>query len=618
MKDISSIDFTKIGWDSKLDIGKAEAIRLGMLTDRSIYEPTWQALAEYVAPSRYVDTPPTDRNSIRKRSKQILDSTARLGIRTFVAGMMNGATSRARPWWTLVPIEERFNNPETERFLFQVVNTTNKTFEISNLYNVLPHSYKDLGIFGNSAYAMLPHPKTAFYFKYFPVGSYCIGTDSEGNVNQFQYDSAITVRQCVEMFGKLTASGHIDWTGMDPYVAMQYVLGNYHYSVVISTLIMPNPTPKPDSLLPDEAGKYVSYTWVRGVGNSIGNYLNPEFYTGFRYTNQIKREEMDPKLSKLVGEAAFLEVRAFDYFPVIANRWEVAPNGDYGIDSPVELAIGEIISLQGMERDRQDAVAKLVKPPMKGPVSLKRVHASIVSGGMTYLDEGSVKNAAFEPVFKVDPKIQELLQNKSEYQMIVRKALFEDIFLMMSGEQKLSHVTAQEIAERASEKLVAVGPALGQIDKDQNNRLVEHGVKLNYKVKGRMPPMPEYLKGAGFQPEYISILAQAQKASMINSQDNFTNYAAAVANLTQNPTVVKILDPIKMIRARASYLGVDPSMILTDDEFEQIVQAAAQKNMVANQQQQSLQSAEIAEKLSKAEPSPDNMLGQFAEMSRRI
>lgn len=617
-KEIPDIDFTKMGWNSRLDVGRAEAIRLGMLTDRSIYEPVWRALAEFVSPHRYIEEVPTGRNNTRKKAKQILDSTARLAIRTFVAGMMNGATSRARPWWTLIPIEERFNSPMTERLLFQVVNTTNKTFEVSNLYNILPQSYKDLGVFGNSAYAMLPHPKSAFFFKYFPVGSYCFGTDSEGTPNQFQYDFALSVRQCVEMFCNLTPSGHIDWRGMDPYVAQQYILGNYHYSVVLSTLIMPNATPKPDSLLPEEAGKYVSYTWVRGVGNSIGNYLNPEFYTGFRYVNQRDRGTLDPKIKNLTGEANFISVKAYDYFPVIVNRWEVAPNGDYGIESPTELALGEILSLQTMEKDRQDAIAKIVKPPMKGPTSLKRSHASIISGGMTYLDETSLKGASFEPVFTVDPKIQELLQSKSEYQQIVRKALFEDIFLMMSGEQKLSHVTAQEIAERASEKLVAIGPALGQLDKDQNSKLISNGIFLNYKIKGRMPEVPENLKGAGFKPEYISILAQAQKSSMVAAQDNFTNYAAVVSNITQNPSVIKILNPIKMIRERANYLGVSPEMILTDDEYSQVVQADAQRAQVAQQQQTALQSAEIAEKLSKAEATPNNMLGLYEDMGRRL
>lgn len=619
MGPVENIDYSRLGFREALTIGEAETIRQGMLIQRAPYEPVWRALAEFVSPHRYVDSVPTERNPARKKSKQIMDSTARLSLRTFVAGMMNGATSRARPWWTLTPIEARYNNQTTDRFLYQVVDTTNKTFEVSNLYNILPQSYKDLGVFGNSAYAMLPHPKTAFYFKYFPVGSYCIGTDSEGFVNQFQYDFALSVRQVVEMFGKLKPNGHIDWSGMDPYVAQQYCLKNYHYSVILSCLIMPNPMPLPNSLLPEEAGKFVQYTWVRAVGNGVGNYLNPEFYTGFRYTAQAHMDkELDPKLKSLVGPTKFIDVKAYDYFPIIANRWEVAPNGDYGIESPTELALGEILALQSMERERQEAIAKIVRPPMKGPTSLKRVHASIVSGGITYLDETANKNANFSPIYTVDPKLNELIMARGDYQAVIRKALFEDVFLMMSNEEKVSHITAAEVNEKASEKLVAVGPALGQLDKDQNGRLIEIAVHLNYKIPGRMPVVPDYLKQAGFKPEYISILAQAQKASMITAQDNFTNYAAAVASVTQNPTVIKILDPIKMIRERAVYLGVNPELIHTEEEYNMIVAQDAKKAQQAEQMGQDMAGAQIAETLSKAEATPTNMLGQFEQMSRRL
>jgi len=619
MTPVENIDYNRKGFRDALSIGEAESIRQGMLLQRSPYEPVWRACAEFVSPNRYIDSVPTERNPARKKSKQIMDSTARLSLRTFVAGMMNGATSRARPWWSLTPIEARYSNPTTERFLYQVVDTTNKTFEISNLYNILPQSYKDLGVFGNSAYAMLPHPKQAFYFKYFPVGSYCIGTDSEGVVNQFQYDFALSVRQVVELFGKLKPNGHIDWSGMDPYVAQQYCLKNYHFSVILSCLIMPNPAPIPDSLMPEEAGKYVSYTWVRGVGNSIGNYLNPEFYTGFRYTNQMHKDaDLDPQLKSLVGPTKFIGVKAYDYFPVIANRWEVAPNGDYGIESPVELVLGEILSLQTMERERQEAIGKIVRPPMKGPTSLKRTHASIVSGGITYLDESANKNANFSPIFTVDPKLNELIAAREDYQQVIRKGLFEDVFMMMSSEAKVSHITAAEINEKASEKLVAVGPALGQLDKDQNSRLIANAVLLNYKIPGRMPVVPEYLRGAGFEPKYISILAQAQKASMITAQDNFTNYAAAVGNITQNPTVIKILNPIKMIRERAVYLGVNPELILTDEEYGAVVQNDAKKAQEASQMNQQMQGAQLAETLSKAEAKPDNMLGLFEQMGKRV
>ena len=73
-----------------------------------------------------------------------------------------------------------------------------------------------------------------------------------------------------------------------------------------------------------------------------------------------------------------------------------------------------------------------------------------------------------------------------------------------------------------------------------------------------------------------------------------------------------------MIRERAEFLGVNPSTMYSDDEYNQIVQADAERAAQAQQQATMANQAQTAETLSKAKASPDNLLGQYQQMGNTL
>ena len=498
------------------------------------------------------------------------------------------------------------------RHLHKTVSITDQSFRASNLYRVLPQSYKDLSIFSNSAFTMLPHKRYAFYFQHLPVGTYCIGTDSEGIVNRFQRDYVMSVRQVVEEFGKLKPDGHIDWSNFNEYIKHEYLRGNYHSSVMLSNIILPNPNPIPDSLLPQYSMNYVSYNWIRGINSASGS--NVDFMSGFRYSFQPDQGTDATKY----GQTDFVSIKGYQYFPVIANRWEVAPNSDYGIDGPAELALGEILSLQDQEKDLQEGIAKIVKPPMVAPAKMRRHHSSVMAGSITYVDEES-QGTKYRAAFDILPSLGELLNSRNDYRAVVRKAFYEDLFLMMNSEQKISHVTAEEIRERASEKLVGIGPALGQIDQDQNSRLISNALLLQSRIPGRLPQTPESLREQDFRPEYISILAQAQKATMISSQNDFINFVVNLSDSTGNPALKALIKGPETIRARADFLGVNPNLIATEEEYQMIVEGINQKAAQAETlQQQNMASSTVKNLAGAKMPDGTDMLQNFSMMAEKM
>lgn len=585
---------------SELSFAQVQQQRNMLNLNRDKYIGNWRTQAKFIAPERFIESRPSQRNNGQKSTRDILRNTAGLALRTFVAGMMNGATSRARPWYDLVLANPAKRTTATDRYFSDVVKIMNEAMQISNFYRVLPMSYKDIGIFSNSAYAMLPHARFGAYFLPFAVGTYAIGTDSEGVVNTFSRDFVLTVRQVVEQYASLKPTGHIDYSNIPVWVQSAYERSNYIQDVTLNNFIIPNDNPTPDSLQPSRAMKYQSYTSVSGIGAGV----NGVWDAGTRYSNQpnSKLEVRDP------SRVEFVSIKGFDYFPVIANRWEVAPEGDWGVDGPGHMAIDDIKSLQETERYRMEAIAKLVKPPMVGPASLRRHQSSIVAGGITYVDEAS-EGTKFRAAFEVNPQLAELITSQGEYTKAIDSAFFKDLFLMMSSERQLSHVTAREIEEKSAEKLVGIGPALGQLDQDQNGRVIANLFHLLSKMPGRLPPAPKEIQGETIRPEYISILAQAAKASMISSTDKLIQFVDIVSKATGDTTLPKILKTDAIIRQYGDYLGVDPANIRDEYEFGEIVKGVADEQAKALQAQKAQQASETAKNLATAMPQGQNPAG---------
>jgi len=578
--------------------GDVEHLRLIMNRSRDNYLPEWRTAAKFISPNRIQEN--SERNRGAKSNDRILRNIATRSLRTFISGMMNGATSRARPWFKLTLTNPSLKNTRVKRVFAQTEAILNEHLQISNFYRVLPMSYKDIGIFSNSAFAMLPHPRYGFYFMPLTVGTYAISTDSEGMVNMFTREFTLTIRQVVEQYGSVDAGGRIMWDNFDPFIKTCYEQGRYLEEVILANVILPNKDPVPASLFSAEFMPYQSYTYVKGYGSSIA----PQYGGGTRYSGV-----------PAVGQS-FLSVKGYDYFPVIANRWELAPESDWGVDGPGAIALPDIQSLQETEKYRLEAIAKLVKPPMVGPASLRRHQSSILAGGITYVDEAT-EGTKYRAAFEIDPKLSELVSSQEQYEQAIRSAFYEDLFLMMAGDQKISHVTAREIEERASEKLGAIGPALGQLDQDQNSRVIFNGLHLLNKM-GRLPEFPEELEGEEIRPEYISILAQAQKASMLSSTDKFMVFLDGMVKVTGNQALAQIAKADVIVRNYADNLGMSPDDIHDEEEFAEIQDGIAQQQAEQAQVEQMRTASETARNLSQAETPEGNMLAKMQQMSEAM
>jgi hypothetical protein len=581
-------------------LGEIERIRHALFENLSKQTPKWQQLAHMMAPERYKHRG-GQRNDGSRKDLKIIKDQARRSLRIFSSGMMNGATPKARPWYNLtVSDETKARNSEARRCFKASENILNSHFHLSNLYRVLPMSYQDVGVFSNAAFAMLPHVRYGFYFYHYMVGTYSFACDAEGNPQMFTRDAVMTVKQIVDSYGQLDANGRIDWSNLPDSIKNYYEQSEYNQEFVINQTIVPNKNYNPSKpAFYSKDRKYQCYTFVVSVA---GN-LPPQINNGFRN----EKETGDGK--------PFLRVSGYSYFPVVIPRWEVAAEEDFGTGAPGDLALADINTLQRLEQDRLDAVAKGIRPPMIGHSSMRRHQASILPGGITYLDDQAWQNGGFKPAMNIDMRINDLISAQSEYVQSIRGAFFEDLFLMLSGERTVSHVSAREIDEKAAERLATLSPVMGQLDQDQNSKIITNA-QIILEEAGKLPPRPRILEGEQMRPEYISILAQAAKASQMNSLERFVGFVTNLSAATQNPALLRLVDGEQAIREYGDYVAVNPSIVPSEQEFAEIQQAMAQQQQMAQQMQLASQEAAISKDLSAAKVGEGSMLDAYMTASQ--
>src|SRR6266850_1681778 len=149
-----------------------ERIRSQLYLERTSFESHWRELGDYILPRRtrfFI----TDKNRGERRSQKIIDSTATFAARTLRSGMHAGLTSPARPWMKLtVPDPDLAEFGTVKEWLHTVTQRMLTLFAKSNLYNVLPMVYGDMGVFAIGAMAVLDDTRDLFRCYSYPVGSY--------------------------------------------------------------------------------------------------------------------------------------------------------------------------------------------------------------------------------------------------------------------------------------------------------------------------------------------------------------------------------------------------------------------------------------------------------------
>ncbi len=531
--------------------------------ERSSWITHWQEISDYILPrsGRFFIS---DRNRGEKRHNNIYDNTGTLALRILAAGMMGGMTSPARPWFRLTMGDKQLaESANVKRWLSDVTMLMLSIFARSNTYRALHSVYEELGSFGTAATIITDSYERVLHQHPLTAGEFAIATDYDGTVNTLYREFEQRVGAVVAEFGRAnvtdTTRRMFDDGNLDAWVPIIHAI---------------EPRVERD---------------IRKRDNLNMPFRSVYFEPGAR----------DGKVLRESG---------FRSFPALCPRW-AATGGDIYGNSPGMDALGDIKQLQQEQLRKSQGIDYMTQPPLQAPSTMKSRDVDMLPGGVTFVDTAT-QNAGIRSAWEVRLDLGHLLADIQDVRERIRGAFFADLFLMLANSDR-RQMTATEVAERHEEKLLMLGPVLERLHNELLEPLIDQTFERIVRA-GLLPPPPEEMQGSELRVEFVSMLAQAQRAVATNSVDRFVGNLGVVAQM--KPDVLDKFNADEWADAYADMLGVDPSLVVPDQQVALIRQQRAQAQAAAAMAQQANMAADTAQKLGQVNTGGDNLASDVISM----
>lgn len=502
-------------------------------------------LAEFILPMRYSWLSPTaitasaplvvksNPKSDSNRNKQILDATGTKAARDLAAGMLNGVTSPARPWFNLRVAgfpQDGILPTELGAWLEEIRRRMLLVLAESNFYNSMAMLLLDMVVFGTAGMIIYEDFDDVIRCYGLPVGEFRIAQDNRRNISTCGRLQIFTVEQLVLEFGLENCTD---------YVQAKYKKGGneLYHNIAVSHLIEPN----------------------RDDARSIEG--------GFAYREFYWETAQNPK-HLILRRAGFTE-RPFG-FP----RWETVGNETYGL-SPGMDALPDIIQLQHETLRKAEALDKMTDPPVVMDAVMRQQRGAANPGSRFYVPGQS--QAGARALYDVRMPLGELSADIAAVQSRVRDAFFNDLFRMISQLETVRSAT--EIDARREEKLILMGAVLERLENEGLDPFIIRVFSI-MKRKGLIPPPPEQFGEVEIEVQYVSVLSDAQRAVGTGVIERYMQIVGQVSGLI--PEVKDLPKWEHLLREYGQRLNVPAAGIRTEKEMQEIT--AKNQELLAAQQ----------------------------------
>jgi hypothetical protein len=528
----------------------AENRMAGLRSNRYSWWVHWQELANYFLPRRYkwLITP----NQAARGSpmnQHIIDSTGTLAARTLASGLLAGLTNPSTPWFKFGIDGFDEEGSSVVLWLAECARRMYTVFQESNFYNSMAVMYFDLVIFGTAPVIIYEDFEDVIHCYNPCAGEYFVDCDDRLVVTVFYREFVLTISQIVQQFG---------YENCSPGVQRGY----------------------------DTGGASLTREYL--VCHAIEKNLSP--YGGI--------PEMFP-YRELYWEAGsardlVLKKKGFYEFPCVVPRWDLVSNDPYG-RSPAMDALGDDKQLQQETKRKAQAIDKMVNPPMIADVQLKNQPASLLPGGVTYVNGLTKDRSGFAPVYTVMPPIAEMKEDIHEVQDRIKRIFFNNLFTDISDLQTVR--TAEEIIARKEEKLLML-PVIKRLDNEGLARAIERTWSIMFRG-GLLPPPPPEARGKFIAIKYISPFAMAMKAAETGAIERSVQFAGNLVAV--DPTVLDNYDLDRTVHVYNDLLGADPRILREDTKRDAVREARAKQQQMAQIQQETTAAVQGANVLSQTD-----------------
>ena len=543
--------------------------RLGTLKlERESYFAHWKKITDTLLPrsGRYFLE---DRNAGERRNLDIYDSTATRALNILAAGMMAGMSSPARKWFNLALTDQALMEYQpVKEWLDQAASVLRDIFARSNVYRVLHGIYEEMGAFGTAcAYIFRDHQDLVRLYPQ-TIGEFYIGQSNRYEVDTVYREFQMQISPLVQEFGRKNVSkaaqALYDKGNMDEWITVVHAI-----------------QPRKERDMNKADG--VNMPW-----ESI--FIEPG-----QENNLTLRES------------------GFKQFPALTPRWIVRGGDIYGSDCPGMTALGDVLQLQDDQLKKAKGIVYMSDPPLQVPTAL-RGSEDVLPGGISYYDPAA-PTGGIRSSFEVNLNLQHLLEDILDVRGRINSAFFVDMFQMISSQQRVQPETAREVQEKHEEKLLILGPVLERNQNELLDPLIDNAFMIALE-EGHFPPPPQEMQGQEISIEYVSMLAQAQKAVGIGALDRIVGTVGQMAAV--RPEVLDKLNADQIIDEYSNMLGIAPHLIVANEEVAVIRQDRAAAQAEAEARAAMPETAKTAKTLSETKVGDstalDNVASQFTQL----
>ena len=500
-------------------------------------------------------------NSINSKANKYLHNLASI--------LQSGLTSPARPWFKLALQNKKvYEWGAVRSYLSEIEEIMSRIFRVTNFYPAIYSAYIELTAFGTAVMSTMENSdedKNGYpIFTTYTAGQYLLSQNSNGEVDKVYRTQIMSVEQIISRFEN---------KGFKTVEKLK----NYTLENELKVIHAVEKREERDSGKIDKYNMPYSSVWI------IDGFTDKDDF-------------------------GILDISGFNEMPYHIARWDALNDEPYGIGPGIK-AFKDAKNLNILEQITTYGLNKAVNPPILVP-SFMNIKLNNAPGGITYYagrhDEFQVK-----PLYTVSSDLNAALVFMNRWEEVLKESFQNDLFIYMMNR---SNVTATEINERSEEKLLLLGPVLERIETELLIPCFDRVFAI-LERNNLLPAAPVELLGLDIKPEFIGLLANAQKAITKSSIKNLINFVSYATQVDSN--AIDKIDIDQAIDIYSSIEGVPNGMVRSDEETVNIrlnrEEALSRQMSVVNESNNVKEIIDYASKLSNIDLGKNSVLKNAIE-----
>lgn len=529
---------------------------------RKPWESTWKEISRFINPKRINWDIDVNDSRQAELAQEVYSSTAISSLDLMCNGLIGYLISRTTPWLKLQTEDtQMMQYSEVRQYLQDCEEQLYSEFNKSNFYDIMSEIFHDAGSLGTACvHVDEDYTRERINYTARHLKEVYLADDRYGVVDTVFRRYTMTAKQIIEEFREKT--------GQDK--------GNR----------------LPESFVDENKERlYKKFTVIHAIYPRKERDYSKDDNKNKRYAVVYILEEGD----------ILLRESGLDDMCDVVWRWDKNTDEVYG-RSPGWTALADVKRDNRITKDLMRLGEYTVNPAIQYPGRIE-YRLSLMPGGMNpYRDP----NELIQPIQLGDYPVG----NDRELRLTeaIKDAFFVDFFLGLQEIQKT--MTVPEVMERQSEKATVLSAAVGRINSELLDPLIDKSFAIASEA-GRMPVPPQIIQdyGATVKYEYIGPLAQILRRNFATqgikrSLENILPYVQAF------PDMLDMVNSDELTKQLLISGGAPEKIIRKDEEVAQIRQQRAQQQQ-AMMQQQALESMSKAASLNQ-KPVEGSILQEIA------